>query len=180
MLRFVSVRHGGTTLAAANEINGITLAGVGSSTIVDYVEVISNADDGIEFFGGSVDVKHAAVAFCDDDSFDWDQGYNGNGQFWFVLQDQPNTLGDRGGELDGDDLEEGDTDGVPVSNPTVYNATFMGEGTNNGAILRNGSAGTIANSIFTNFGEASRSRTKTPLTPTTTSTSPPHPTVTSS
>ena len=153
VLRFVSVRHGGTTLAAANEINGITLAGVGSSTIVDYVEVISNADDGIEFFGGSVDVKHAAVAFCDDDSFDWDQGYNGNGQFWFVLQDQPNTLGDRGGELDGDDLEEGDTDGVPVSNPTVYNATFMGEGTNNGAILRNGSAGTIANSIFTNFGE---------------------------
>ena len=60
-----------------NEINGITLGGVGSGTTIDHVEVIANLDDGIECFGGSVNVSHAVVAFQGDDGFDVDQAYTG-------------------------------------------------------------------------------------------------------
>ena len=72
MLAYISVRHGGTDIGAGNEINGVTYGGVGSATSVEYIEVISNADDGMEFFGGTVCVKHALVAFCGDDGFDYD------------------------------------------------------------------------------------------------------------
>ena len=64
IIKYISVRHGGTDIGAGNEINGITFGGVGSGTTIDYVEVISNADDGLEFFGGTVCVKHAIVSFC--------------------------------------------------------------------------------------------------------------------
>ena len=77
VLRYVSIRHGGIELGAANEINGLTLAGVGSGTTIDHIEVVSNLDDGVEFFGGAVSATHVLVAFCGDDSFDWDQGYHG-------------------------------------------------------------------------------------------------------
>ena len=97
VLTYVSIRHGGTQLGAANEINGLTLAGVGSGTTIHHVEVVSNFDDGIEFFGGSVTVDHALVAFCGDDSFDWDQGFHGGGSHWLAIQDQPTGEGDRAG-----------------------------------------------------------------------------------
>ena len=87
VLRYVSVRHGGAELGAANEINGITFAAVGSGTTVENVEVVSNLDDGIEFFGGAVSVTNAIVAFCGDDSFDWDQGYHGDANAnWLAIK----------------------------------------------------------------------------------------------
>ena len=78
-LRYVSVRHAGVELVpgGGNEINGITLGGVGSGTTIDHVEVIANLDDGIEWFGGTVNVSHALVAFQGDDAFDVDQAYSG-------------------------------------------------------------------------------------------------------
>ena len=126
----MSIRHGGTQLGAANEINGLTLGGVGSGTIIEQVEVVSNDDDGIEFFGGSVNVRYASVMFCGDDSFDWDQGYHGKGQFWFTIQGQ--DAGDRGGELDGDDSLDVTADGMPFALPTVANWTVIGRGSNVG------------------------------------------------
>jgi hypothetical protein len=69
VLRYVSIRHGGAQLSADNEINGLTLGGVGSGTTIEYVDVFANLDDGIEWFGGTVDVSHATVAFCGDDAF---------------------------------------------------------------------------------------------------------------
>ena len=89
ILRYVSIRHGGTELGAANEINGLTLAGVGSGTTIDHIEVVSNLDDGIEFFGGAVSATHVLVAFCGDDSFDWDQGYHGARQRALVGHPRP-------------------------------------------------------------------------------------------
>ena len=124
--RYVSIRHGGTTLAAANEINGLTLAGVGSGTTIDHIEVVANEDDGIEFFGGTVHVNYAAVAFAGDDSFDWDQGFSGGGHHWFSIN-KPG-LGDRGGELDGDDSPTVTSNGQPFTIPTVTNWTMMGQG----------------------------------------------------
>ena len=122
ILRYVSIRHGGIELGAANEINGLTLAGVGSGTTLDHIEIVSNLDDGIEFFGGAVSATHILVAFCGDDSFDWDQGYHGaNNAHWLAIQDQPGLSGDRGGELDGDDSDDGNVsaDEMPLATPTV-------------------------------------------------------------
>lgn len=144
-LRFVSIRHGGAVLGAGNEINGLTLGGVGRGTNIEFVEVYANLDDGIEWFGGTVSVSNAAVSFCGDDAMDYDQGWSGKGQFWFVLVNE----GDRGGEHDG----AGDNDtNVPVSDPIIYNATYIGgSGSDAALFFADASAGGYFNSIFTEF-----------------------------
>jgi len=149
VLKYVSIRHGGRLLSSGNELNGLTLAGVGSKTKLEYIEVYANSDDGIEFFGGAANLKYAVVAFAEDDSYDWDEVYTGKGQFWFSVQ--RDDIADAGGECDGttpDDL-------TPYSNPTVYNWTHIGSGAGAAASnpigwnLRAGTAGTIANSVLT-------------------------------
>lgn len=124
VLTYVSIRHGGTNIGADNEINGLTLGAIGSGTKIEYIEVIANNDDGIEFFGGTVDVKNAVIAYCADDSYDWDQGYRGRGQFWLAVQ-SADIASDRLCELDGADLPE---DGLPFGGGTIYNATLIGAG----------------------------------------------------
>ncbi len=164
VLNYVSIRHGGFALSAGNEINGLTLGGVGSGTEIDYVEIFANLDDGIEWFGGTVKVNHAAVSYCADDGMDYDQGWRGGGQYWFVLQgpNDPNGTG-RAGEHDG-----ADPDGqMPFSQPTIYNATYIGIGngqtTGDGdaaeplpfaVIFRDNAGGYYNNSIFTDFNGA--------------------------
>ncbi len=148
ILRYVSIRHGGTLIGAANEINGLTLGGVGSGTIIEHIEVVSNADDGIEFFGGTANVKWACVAFCDDDSFDYDEGWRGNGQFWTTIHEP--GVGDRGGEHDGGTVPE---DGTPFTIPHIRNATYIGRGGSTRAItMRDNAGGFYDNSIFAKWG----------------------------
>ena len=148
VLKYVSIRHGGRQIASGSELNGLSLAAVGSGTKLEYIEIYANSDDGIEFFGGAPNLKYAVVAFCEDDSYDWDEVYTGKGQFWFSIQ--RDDVADSGGEFDGttpDDL-------TPYSNPTVYNWTHIGSGPNGTAAnpvgwnLRAGTAGTLANSIM--------------------------------
>ena len=86
VLKYVSIRHGGTNIGEGNEINGLTLGGVGTETKIEYIEVISNQDDGFEFFGGTVNCKYLVSAFCGDDAFDFDMGYQGNNQFLVAIQ----------------------------------------------------------------------------------------------
>jgi len=74
---YVSIRHGGTNIGQGNELNGLTLGGVGSGTIIDNIEVVANQDDGIEFFGGCVDAENLLVWSHGDDGLDIDQGYSG-------------------------------------------------------------------------------------------------------
>jgi len=151
VLKYVSIRHGGAELAPGDEINGLTLGAVGSGTVIDHVEVFANSDDGIEFFGGAVSVSNASVAFCGDDAFDWDLGWRGTGQFWFSIQSE--DAGDNGAEMDGARPD----DNARFSNPTIFNATFIGSGSDASAknehalLFRNGSAGKFMNSIFTFF-----------------------------
>ena len=120
VLKYVSIRHGGRLLATGNELNGLTLAGVGSGTKLEYVEVYANSDDGIEFFGGAPNLKYAVVAFAEDDSYDWDEVYTGKGQFWFSIQ--RDDVADSAGECDGTTPD----DSTPYSNGTVYNWTHIG------------------------------------------------------
>jgi len=151
VLRYVSIRHGGRQIATGNELNGLTLGGVGSGTKLEYIEVYANSDDGIEFFGGAPNLKYAVVAFCEDDSYDWDEVYTGKGQFWFSIQ--RDDIADSGGECDGTTPD----DGTPYSNPTVYNWTHIGSGVGAAAAnpigwnLRAGTAGTLANCIVTDM-----------------------------
>ncbi len=146
-LRYVSIRHGGSEIGEGNEINGLTLGGVGSGTIIDYVEVIANLDDGFEWFGGTVNTSHLISAYCGDDAMDYDQGWRGNNQFWFVFQD---AEGDRGGEHDGGTDPE---TGMPFATPKIYNATFIGGGDNRSLTLRDNAGGEYHNSIFSNYGK---------------------------
>jgi hypothetical protein len=153
VLRYVSVRHGGHTIAADNEINGFTFGAVGSKTVMDHLEVFSNADDGYEWFGGDVNVRHFVAAYNDDDCFDFDEGIRGTFQFLFAIY--THDVGDKNGEHDGGTTPE---DGTPYANPTLYNATYIGRGTvahggvNNGKSssfhIRDNFGGHYKNSLF--------------------------------
>ena len=79
----------------------MTLGGVGSGTTIDYVDIFSSADDGIEIFGGTVDIRHISVAFSTDDDFDFDLGYRGTGQYLFSLMRTDDEGYDHAGEWDG-------------------------------------------------------------------------------
>lgn len=143
VLKYISIRHGGTDIGEGNEINGLTLGAVGSKTVIEFIEVVSNADDGVEFFGGAAQIKNVLVAYCGDDSFDYDEGFHGKGQFWCTIQD---SEGDRCGEHDG-----GPSDnelGTPYATPIIYNATYIGNGASKIITFRDNAGGIYANSIF--------------------------------
>jgi hypothetical protein len=158
VLRYVSLRHGGQIIGANNEINGLTLGGVGSGTTIDHIEVISNLDDAYEFFGGSVNAKYLVAMHCDDDYIDWDQGYNGKLQFIYGVQGPDNSggaanQGDNGFECDGDDASA--NNGIK-SNPTLYNATLIARTqtiaqADEAIEAKERTEGTIVNCIFTRF-----------------------------
>ncbi len=159
-VKYLQIRYGGFVLGEANEINGLTLGGVGRGTKISFVEITNNKDDGVEFFGSTVDTKYMIVRNSADDSFDWDEGYRGKGQFWVVIQGSLHTTSDssdKGSEMDGG---MGDTS-QPSACPTIYNATYIGLGQNlanngkNTALnFRDGTGGRFYNSMFVDFGGA--------------------------
>ncbi|MEM9260180.1 MAG: carboxypeptidase-like regulatory domain-containing protein, partial [Bacteroidota bacterium] len=147
-LRFVSIRHAGGTLSPDNEINALTLAGVGSGTTIDYVEVYAALDDGFEFFGGTVNAYHLVSAYCQDDAFDIDQGYRGIGQFWLGL-----AAGRRLLEIDGASPDPQ----PPFSQPNLVNLTLVGgpvdpfsTGEPGEILFRDNSGGHLRNSVVVN------------------------------
>ncbi|MFY0607948.1 MAG: hypothetical protein JXR10_14615 [Cyclobacteriaceae bacterium] len=116
VIQYVSIRHGGAVIdaAAGDEINGLTLGGVGSGTTIDHVEVYANSDDGIEFFGGSVDASYIVVAQVGDDAIDIDQSYSGTVSNFLIKVDEDS---DEGLEVDG---REGDAKGsFTLTNGTI-------------------------------------------------------------
>lgn len=102
VISHISIRHGGSNIGEGNEINGLTLGGVGTGTVVENVEVIANQDDGIEWFGGTVDLKNAVVLYAGDDGLDADQGWNGTCENFVIIASDDHLF-----ELDG---IEGDTE----------------------------------------------------------------------
>ncbi len=157
-LSYVRIEFAGFELQPTREINGLTLYSVGSGTQIDHVQVHKGSDDGIEFFGGTVDVKFAIVTGAEDDSFDYSYGWSGRGQFWIVQQDQ--DTGDRGIEADNNEIQNTSPDfnNLPLTEPEVYNYTFVGRfpqgvGDDNvGLKIRRGAAGRLFNGIIGGFG----------------------------
>ena len=143
-LRYVIVKHAGKALAAGDELNGISFAGVGSGTEVDFIQVHQNLDDGVEFFGGTVNVSHLVLTAIGDDSLDWSFGWTGKAQYVVIKQDAAG--GDNAFEADNN---EDNPAWTPLTTPTVSNVTILGADNTNGVRLRNGTAGTIKNLVVT-------------------------------
>lgn len=155
VLKFVSIRHGGSVLEANNEINGLTLGGVGRKTVFDYIDVFGNADDDIEFFGGVPQMKHVVASYSDDDGFDTDEGYRGKVQFGFRLMSD--FVGNHGTENDG---AENPITTLPFTEQHWANLTIIGSGlgapntlNDRAFIFRDNASPHIRNSIFTDFTE---------------------------
>ncbi|KZN38515.1 hypothetical protein [Pseudoalteromonas luteoviolacea] len=127
-LKHVVVKFAGNGVEG-DELNSITLNAVGSGTTVEYVHIHQGYDDGIELFGGQVNIKHIVVTDTADDGIDWDTGWKGNGQFILV---QTLNQGNHGFETDGGKKDptsaEGSDRATSGSNPTIANATVVSNG----------------------------------------------------
>lgn len=143
-IKYVRVEYAGKQLGPDNELNGFSFNGVGSGTTIEFIQSYMGADDGIEFFGGTVNLKYAVSSGSGDDSFDWTDGWRGNGQFWVVHQAA--DAGDRGIEADN---RSSNPALEPISNPTIANLTIVGANHNDGVRLRAGTSATIWNAIVT-------------------------------
>lgn len=140
-IQYVSVRHGGTNIGSGNEINGITFGGVGNGTTVNFIEVVANVDDGVEFFGGSVNASNVIVWAQNDDAVDIDQAYTGTVSNVVVAQ---GAGSDHAFEIDG---PEGNAPG----SYTIENATLFGSDSGEIADYRSGATGANNNVFVSNF-----------------------------
>lgn len=113
VLKYISIRHGGTNIGSGNEINGLTLGGVGSGTVVENIEIVANQDDGIEWFGGTVNVKNVVVWNTGDDAIDTDQSWGGTLDNFMIV-----APGDNCFELDG-------PEGAYEAGHTIKNGTVI-------------------------------------------------------
>lgn len=120
-LKYVRAEYTGKKSTSEKEHNGFTFEGVGAGTTVEHIAVYHGGDDGVEFFGGTVNVKYAVVYGAQDDSFDWTYGWKGKGQFWVAVQGD--ILADRGIEADNNGSNRSAT---PNSEPTLSNVTLVG------------------------------------------------------
>lgn len=147
-LRYVRIEFAGYEFSTDNELNALTLAGCGTATVVDYVQLHRGSDDGVEVFGGKVDLKHVVMSNIQDDSLDWDFGWTGRAQFLVVRHDADTS--DAGFEADNGNPP---TEAEPRSEPLIYNATMVGgAGSTSPAMnLRRGTWGVVRNSIITGF-----------------------------
>ena len=141
VLNYVVVKFAGSNVDPENQLNGIAFQAVGDATEVDYIQVYNNLDDGVEFFGGTVNASHVVLVGNADDSLDWTDGWVGSLQFVHIVQGSDSA--DNGIEADN---REGDELATPVSEPTIANMTILGSSTERGIRLRRGTGLHLYNS----------------------------------
>lgn len=157
ILRYVRIEYAGYAFLPDKEVNGLTLAGVGNQTIVDYVEVAYSNDDSFEWFGGTVNCKHLISYKALDDDFDTDNGYSGKVQFGIVLRDSAIADISKSEAFESDNDANGSTL-TPQTTAVFSNMTVLGPRAekNNignslflaGAQMRRNSSLSIFNSII--------------------------------
>lgn len=148
-LNFVRVEYAGYEIFPGNELNGITFGGVGYGTEVDYVQVHNNQDDCVEFFGGTVNVKHLICTNAGDDNLDIDWGYQGKMQF--VVVKQSSDTSDH--VVESDNTNADSAVGYltePRSRPMVANFTFLAQGADEPLKYKEGVSGIYINGIVVN------------------------------
>lgn len=145
-LNFVRIEYAGAVFNADKEFNGLSLFGVGNGTTISNVALVNGSDDGIEFFGGTVNVSNIISVGNEDDAFDWTEGWNGTATGIYTKRRADNT-GNRG--IEGDN-NSNDNNANPRSNPTIKNATFIGATTGeaDGLKIRVGSHGVFDNIVL--------------------------------
>lgn len=128
-IKYLRIEYPGYSYSTEKEFNGLSLFGVGSGTVIDYVQVFESSDDGFEWFGGTVNATHLVVSNKDasnvgDDLFDWTEGWIGNGENWYGIR---TNAGNRGIEADNNSNNHLAT---PISFPNIKNLTLIGSGVN--------------------------------------------------
>jgi len=156
---YVSLRYGGKVIGLGNELNGLSLGGIGKETVIDHIEIYNNVDDGIEIWGGTVNVQYFSIWNIGDDSLDIDQGWRGKAQFGLIVQGysgnaaQGSGVGDNILEIDGAEK----SDAQPVTTGVVYNLTCIGQtgstGGDTGVEFRDNANLQVRNSVFMDVGE---------------------------
>jgi hypothetical protein len=133
-LKYVRIEYAGKAVNPGDEVNALSLYGVGSGTTIDYVEVVRGLDDGFEFFGGDVNCKHLIAYNCADDDFDMDDGFSGKIQFAISVKDpaftdNKGTTGDLSNNFEVDNVNPANGflwTRAPITSPTLSNFTAIG------------------------------------------------------
>jgi hypothetical protein len=144
-MQFVQIRYSGFQIAPGNELQGLTLGGVGNATTLNNIQVHNSSDDGIEIFGGRPNLKYLVITGADDDTLDTDLGYRGTVQFVIGVQ-KPTGDGDSAIEAD----SNGNEDALPRQYTRVSNATFVQTRNGSGGnvmLLRGGTDYALLNSV---------------------------------
>ncbi len=149
-IRYLRIEYSGAIYNANKEFNALSLFGVGSGTIIEYVQFFRSSDDGVEFFGGTVNTSYIVSTYNEDDQFDWTEGWSGTNNYWYGKLG--NNIGNRG--IEADNLEA-NFDATPVANPTINNMSLIGlgnQGSEPDAIkLRRGTKSIMSNVVLDNF-----------------------------
>lgn len=147
-VKYARVDFAGFKAGSTKELNGITLAGCGSDTVIDHVQVHRCSDDGIEVFGGSPNFSHIVLTGNQDDQFDWDQGFRGKVQFMAIqVHDDADNADSCGFEADGYATPDAPL-GLP-SAPRIWNVTMIASKvTQRGARFRDGTQAFVSNAIL--------------------------------
>lgn len=152
-IRYVQIKYSGFEISAGNELQGLTMAGVGSGTTVDHVQIHNSSDDGIEIFGGNVNLRHLVITGADDDGLDTDTGWRGGAQFGIVTQRPPNSTSRSAGFEFSSAPASTPLASRYVSQPKIANFTLVGRNspTNAHTVAHfdTGTDATIINSVFT-------------------------------
>ncbi|WP_262696250.1 hypothetical protein [Kordiimonas aquimaris] len=155
-MRYVQIRYAGNPITADDELNGIAFQGVGSGTTLEFIQVHNGADDGVEFFGGTAQVKYLVITGADDDSLDWTQGWRGKAQHVVIIQNPNQSASDQG--IEADNFGDGN-DFLPRAQPQLANMTIVGSASRAGEsdigiLLREGTGANIINTVVSDFGDA--------------------------
>jgi hypothetical protein len=150
-LRYTQVRFAGKEIRPNEELNAITLLGVGNGTVIDHVQVHAGKDDGFEMFGGTVNLRYLIGTAIEDDCLDFAEGYTGRIQYAYCRQTATASADSNGVESDN---KPNAFDLLPRTQPIVANATFIGSASGNeGLRIRRGSGGNYYNIVATGFAQ---------------------------
>lgn len=147
VIRYAQIRYGGQVIATDREFNSLTLLSVGRGTTLEYIQTHAGIDDGFEMFGGSVNLRYVVATRTEDDSFDFDNGYNGRIQFAYG-QAGGSVNNDSNGIESDNQPSNGNFNAQPRTQPVISNMTLIGvAGANEGVRIRRGSGGNYFNLV---------------------------------
>jgi hypothetical protein len=138
VLQYVRIEYAGFELSTDNELNGLTLGGVGSGTTLDHIEVYKSKDDAFEFFGGAVNASYLIAVDALDDMFDFDNGFSGHITYALGLSDPARADKSQSNGIESDNLATGDSTVSPVTKAVVNHITIIGQATAAAASITNG------------------------------------------